>query len=520
MSNPQPYHDDKTSTIIVWVLIWLIIVLITILWLSNRDRISSLRETDTTQTNTWTNQNNIIEWNEDFVWRFLRIEWIITRWWDISNYTHTFVTTWDTQSQYWLRSRQYSLDNFLWTGRIAGTIRDYRNNMFIIEVEELVPYTKPDTIQQEDSIQNPSIQYIPKAWLYLSNISWDTIGWSTTRSHDANTSTISFSWVNWESLRIQYFWCTNQWSTTNCPLLIQAMQNSSQIDYVSPYWDSFFKMPESNSWFNAFDNKYWYYLETTNKSFLISVMWSIQFIHQDWTNKILRNNAISICRTNNFVLQSIESITIATTNTGYNATVLWTTTDNKKINCLIDIDPRLPLLWSAKNITEIVSQQDNLSWTLLSSWSTSTIDTNNNTDTWDTSTWSAILQKLPVALIREDWVTQFWINLDKPEIFTSRQWYTINFPSKNIAFQSTNEISEKHSSISCTTSIYITSYVNADTVFENPAVKVYICSFNELAAQELSANYFVHQDSANNRIFLVELFDTARFDFAQALTFE
>ncbi|HMT01110.1 MAG TPA: hypothetical protein PKC14_02180, partial [Candidatus Absconditabacterales bacterium] len=111
--------------------------------------------------------------------------------------------------------------------------------------------------------------------------------------------------------------------------------------------------------------------------------------------------------------------------------------------------------------------------------------------------------------------TPFKINTGNTLDFTSRREFSISYPSKSIAFESTNikeDLGIK--GLSCYSQTNIVAFKDQDSVNENPQVVVYECT-TKLTKNSPELKNFIYHESESGLKFLIKSNNADRDNFAK-----
>ncbi len=502
----EQLHPQKTNNIVIRVLIILVIILIWLVWVSNRKRISYFvwQNQETTGSETW---QTLGQW-EYFFGKEVSLYWKILSNGDRTSYTHTLQQ--QDGTVFWLKSGTYSLDKFLWTGRVGWIVRDIKNDLYIIEVNTIVMDNQTTQETTENNVV-PWIQYIKDGRLLIRDLSGSAIS----MFFDTEQNTVTLDKEGTKSLLIKYFPCQG-WQ---CDQIQTAMEITSSIDYTTTDGHQFYKVPETASWFGSFDKTMWYYLETDDKLFLIEAMQYVQIIWQTRAQSFFWSASKELCFDTQDALYSVDNIVVETKNTTDTVKVTGRTSDSKEVTCTIELDPH-KRLWGT--LLSFVSEQpQNDDEIDIETWAVeqNITDTDNQiteeTTEETTTSWANIVNRQPLGVTKDTSVDQFAITTEKTLDFYAREWYTIQFPSKSIRFTSENSKEDLwYDNLYCYAYVHVVAYANKDNLDVEPAVKLYICNDTDTYLEQMESSYIVHRDIENKRMYLIAIMDPARYDFA------
>jgi hypothetical protein len=116
-------------------------------------------------------------------------------------------------------------------------------------------------------------------------------------------------------------------------------------------------------------------------------------------------------------------------------------------------------------------------------------------------------------------VKQFPINIEKALTFTSSKWYSIVFPSSNIAYEALNvDETLDLPGVHCSSQMNVTKFADKATMNDIPKVKVYTCTIKWVLNNIW--NSFIQKESLNWTKFLIQIMDSAWLDFAKNIAIQ
>ncbi len=522
--------NNQTNPLIIFLII-LIIILIWLIIYINQDKFFLNKDTNSNQTtynqitteelnNTW-EQNNYKQ--KYFIWQKVELTWEIIWQWDLYNYTHIFVDKqWD---QFGIKSSSIDLNTLSWTIKISGIIDDYKDNMYIVEVNSVLinnNSTQSSWNEQKqinfDNNQKENITFVKDAWLYIHDISWTNLKVNIDPLNQIILikSTDNDNNSTWNFLEISYFKCSNESNDTNCNYILDTMKNISSVDFSTNDGQQFYSLPDVDWRFWTVDWRFWYYVKSNDKLFMINAMQHVQFLSDNFLLQLFNQTANKLCISWNIQLYTVDNMSL---NQDLEATLTWKDLMNNTVVCKIKVNPEYILWWTLINVKKIEKNENinNNTWT-------DTNDSKENTNEENTTQNNA--ENNNSFLQKDENVKQFPINTDNPFEFKSRQGYTIAFPSKNIRFQADNVKTDLDTKwLYCYVRINVTKYtndqeLNSELVEKAPTVSIYVCNQNKQLEEQLKNKFFVNYIEWNDKImFLVKPINPARFDFAKNIKF-
>jgi hypothetical protein len=132
---------------------------------------------------------------------------------------------------------------------------------------------------------------------------------------------------------------------------------------------------------------------------------------------------------------------------------------------------------------------------------------NTTNPTSDTTTTTTTTPTLDTS------VKQFPINLEKAMTYTSNKWYSVIFPSSNIAYDSSNVDEDLGlPGVRCSTQMNVIKYSDKANLDVSPTIKVFTCNIK--GTLNNLGNSMIQKTSANWMKFLIQIMDPARAEFA------
>jgi hypothetical protein len=393
---------------------------------------------------------------------------------DLISYTHSIRTLdWDIL---WLKSRNLNLNDYQWNVEIKWTIEKLVGDMFIVEVSN---------ISWEIILQNTwslsTWKYISEAWIFFDQNFFNSYSIEDISNWKISVKSLDTNQI----IVISHFKCNVYNPDQNCHALNDTFSQTSEKDFTTSHWISFYKLQSVSSWYFANDNLLWYFINDVPESEIMKLADYIILPNKNYVNDNIMPNISNICNKWFLKLEKSNSNEIKLENNVLTVLVKWTY-QTWNVSCKIIIDP----LSSFKAILQDVSL-DAIQTTVTTQWT---------------------------ILKRDPKVKQFSINLEKTaEFVSSTRWYKIIFPSRNISFVSTNvEQDFGQLWVNCFTQMNVVSYPNKENLQTNPAIKIYECNIKK---------WFQESDQIIlkkvwDRNFVVEIVDPAWIEFTNNLVIQ
>ena len=397
---------------------------------------------------------------------------------DIVTYTHT-LTLADT-TVLGLKSR--TLDMSVYTGfvDVQWTIEKQFNNVFIVEVN-FVSGALASMEVTGALLWSWSGIYISQAGIYLPA----EFGTKYTILDQTNgifkVQNISTN----QTISVSYFVCKISDPNKNCAQLQKNISTTAEKTNATSYGVSLYKLEWVTSWFFTNNNLYGYFINDVSEqeamdvanAFILpspyyiqhTLLSKLQTLCTDWSTSLIQVTTHALGVDTNWLIVNIQ----------------WPTADGSAI-CKVAIDPS-----QAAGGSKI---------SYISNTSTTATDTSTTT-------------KKPTITIDTS-VKQFPINLEKTMTFTSsKRWYSIVFPSSNIAYEALNvDEGLDLPGVRCSSQMNVTKFADKATMTTDPKVKIFSCSIK--GTLNNIGNSIIQKTSANGIQFLIQIMDPAWAEFA------
>jgi len=415
------------------------------------------------------------------IWQLLNLSGGIFSDWDLISYTHTIRTNdWEI---FWLKSRTIDLNSYRWNLQIYWIIEKLVWDIFVIEVNNIFS----DEIVQEN-VSNSTWRYISEAWIFFGESFFDKYLVSNVSSSNISLKNLD----NNQNVDISYFRCNTSNSDQNCRLLNETFSKTSEKDFTTSNWVIFYKLQSMNSRYFSNNNLFWYFINDVLESELIKLSDYIVLPNRLYVDYNIIPNISRLCVKDGVNMASHNSYDIILENNKLLVSIQWSNISGK-VNCKLVVDP---LSLFKANLQDIKFEVE---------------EKNEKSEKLDEDTSSFVSN----VLVWDPNVKQFPINLDNTmEFISSTRWYKMIFPSKNIAFVSTNvEYDFGQLWVNCFIQMNVVSYPNKEKLNIEPAIKIYECNIR---------NWFEESEKTIfrkiwDRNFIIEVIDPSWIEFANNL---
>lgn len=451
---------------------FIVIITIIVLMFIFFQKYDSIKQALGINSSTWT-LSDVLQSNYK-IGQVVDISWTMFSDWDLISYTHSIhALDWDVL---WLKSRNLNLNDYQWSVQIQWTVEKLVGDIFVVEVSNI-----SWEVVVENTWTLSTWKYISAAWIFFDqkffdNYSVDGVSdWKiTVKNLDTN-----------QIINIAYFKCNTYNPDQNCRALNQTFSQSSEKDFTTSNWISFYKLQSVSSWYFSNDNLLWYFINDVDESEVMKIADYIILINKNYVNNNIIPNISNICSNWVIKLEKSNSYEISQENNNLTVLVKWTY-QTWNVSCKIIIDPLSQ--WKAGLQAVILDQavsNINNQWTILK---------------------------------RDSKVKQFPVSLEKTmEFVSSTRWYKIIFPSKNLSFASTNvEQDFGQLWVNCFTQMNVVSYPNKENLQTNPAIKIYECNIKKWFQESEQ----VILKKIWDRNFVVEIVDPAWIEFTNNLVIQ
>ncbi len=244
------------------------------------------------------------------------------------------------------------------------------------------------------------------------------------------------------------------------------------------------------AWFFTNANLYGYFINDVPDQEVIDLANALVLPSELYIKNNLLSKLQTLCTDGSTSLTQVTMYSLGMNPNGLIMNLEWPTADGSA-TCKVFIDPSQAAWWSKLSYI-------------------------SNTPT---TTDSSDVAPLPTPNIDTS-VKQFPINLEKTMTFSSStRWYSINFPSSNIAYEALNvDESLDLPGVRCSTQMNVVKYSDKDLLNDAPTVKIFVCTI-KWTLNNLW-NTLIQKSSANGLQFLIQIIDPAWAEFAANIVIE
>jgi len=399
---------------------------------------------------------------------------------DLISYTHTLVMADATIIA--LKSR--TIDMSIYSGAVELqwiVEKEDVNDMYLIEVHA-ISWALAGTWTTGQFLWSGSGIYFPQAWIYLPA----EFGQKYAVLNQWENGILKVQNIaNNQIILISYFACKTTDPNKNCKQLQQNIWTSAEKTVSTSRGDALYKLEWVTSWFFTNTNLYWYFINDVSDQEVIDVVNALVLPSESYIKNNLLSKLQTLCTDGSTSLTQVTTYSLGIDLNGLIMNIEWPTTDGSAI-CKVFIDPS-QAAWGSK------------------------ISYISNTPTVESET--ATVTPMPSSVIDTS-VKQFPINLEKTMTFSSSsKWYSIIFPSSNIAYEALNvDESLDLPGVRCSTQMNVIKYSDKDMLNDSPTVKIFTCSI-KWTLNNLW-NTIIQKSSANGLQFLIQIMDSAWAEFA------
>lgn len=436
---------------------------------------------------------------------------------DLFNFSHTLKT--QSGQLFLLKSKTIALNNYSsalsWVFQIIGTVESFYQGLPLVEVSAIGTQTTTENslgswseLPQEST--NPGV-YVSKAGLgfpaeFFDNYAFVGEAWTNGEISVKNLD-------NEKVTKIKFFSCTDSWDN-NCKELTRTFGDTAAKKVTTLNGDTFFKLPEINSWY--FQNGNWrgYFINDAEEAEVESIRNQILIPNAEIIKDIVSRYGIRTCLGNNEGTSSITTHQVQKTSEWLKLTMEWSGEKSFTCEALLDLSQPTQLKFIDIKIKETAASQ---TWaqekkpeTKNETNDSPTLNTSENeTKTAQTS------GNLPITPASK----QFPINIEKALTYTSsRGGYKMLLPSSNISYSSDGADEDfGQAGVRCSYATRVIQYKDKDNLQSNPSVIVYECSTKK-ELQLPWENYFIKE--LWDKKFVIGVLDPAWFDFAKNISIE
>lgn len=425
----------------------------------------------------------------------VNLTWIISQSGDMSVYTHTVETEYGLL---WLKSSKINLWNY--TDEVYF-------QWFVEKIHQWVPVVSVSTIYEtdfedendEEFTGDTQSKYLPKLWLYLDDKFFEK--YSLLNEWDGKSLKLKELDSN-KIIEIQYFVCSKTSMSENCDNLVQSIGWTASQKSVDSYGNTYYKQSEPEIQSRFFTNwLYGYFIKDVEDRYINDLSKYLILINKKYVDRNVVENVSKLCKDDSTSLKKVTNSEVKLKNSKIVYILSWTDWEDVVVNCELEVDP------TEKYGAKLLKFE--------AKWEVSKNDESKSEEDigWDDSDF----QKDDKAVALDPSVKQFPL---KPEwwlVYTSSRWgYSLQFPSANIAYEaSASSTTVGDGGLKCPYVINVIKYADKDNLKESPTVQIYECVWD---ANTTSWAPGIVIYSKANKVFVAQVMDPARFDFANNLS--
>ncbi len=401
---------------------------------------------------------------------------------DLVTHTHTLVMA--DWSIVWLKSSSRPITSLLWTVWVTWVVDSLYANLYIISVSQFAVLS--DAIDtQTGQAYTGSAQYYPQAGLYVDE---NTI-WLYGNPELLDGKLLFQS--DGSSYVIDYFVCQKGVEWQDCDVLQNNFSQASSQSYANADGVTLYKLPEANARF-ARTELFGYFFNDMSVDTVMDLHKNIRYVTVAGIKKVYPR----LCTNMDQGIKQLAWISLKLQSNAMQAVVTGSGSQWQSVQCIIDIDYRLPYKGVMKSFDVLET----------------TVATNSEITVNPT-----VSETKPTKIIdvMKPTVSQFALKPEKGLVYTSTRWYTLKFPSPNISYRTALETSDLGvAGTKCSAVIKVSAYANKDTVETNPSIRIWECSTVGKIDTSTTIQY-----ALGNVIFVAQVLDPAWVSFAQNLVF-
>lgn len=402
---------------------------------------------------------------------------------DLISYTHTL--TLPDAMVIGLKSRSLDLSIYSGIVDIQWVVAKELNDMFIVEVAS-ISGDLAMTGDEESLLWSGSGIYIPQAAIYLPAEFGQK--YSLLNQWENGVLKVQNLATN-QIIQISYFVCKTSDPNKNCEQLQKNISASAEKKVSTSYAANLYKLEGVTSRYFSNGNNYGYFINDISEEEVVGVVNALILPTEYYIKNTLLSKIQTLCTDGTSSLTQVTTQSSSVDLNGLVVNLQWPTLD-WSASCKLFIDPSL-----AVGATKI-------------SYITNTINDWNDVDddNEDTNT-TVSLSDIDTS------VKQFPINLEKALTFTSSKWYSIIFPSSNIAYEAVNVREDLGlPGVNCFSQMNVTKFSDKEFMHEEPKVSIFTCSIK--GTLNNLGNTLIQKTAENGTEFIIQIVDWSRADFA------
>ena len=338
-------QKPKNTSMKVLLALLLIVILIIGRWLYT-----------TAQKNMETSPGVVLDTNTSVkVWEPLVLQGNINKLKELKSYTHTLLIEEDL---YGIKSSSKNLYDYTGEVSIKGKVVDIKNNLAIIEVDEIIQIQDEDDKENLDS--NKKITYLPQLWMLLDL--GETNGFKVevgTETIKINDTTGTGSTV----LSINPFTCTPWEWLKDCDALLERFGDGVNQQFTSANDITYYNMTETNTWIAFNPRNIWYYFIPWAEKDIASFVDLISFLDNSGIETQVAEQSVESCISLEWTYAKPEDVDVsldAVEKWLMTATIVWLTTNWSEMMCKLQVRlwKELSFKYISSEITKLAQEED------------------------------------------------------------------------------------------------------------------------------------------------------------------
>lgn len=467
----MPAKKPNTRPLMIWLVVSWIIILVWI-WIvffrNNPRNVAVDTPIEQEETQKWYIGENILS------------EWTLTPVDGFGMYTHTFVSI--NGETFGAKSSILDLSEFNWNVELKWTINEFKKEIPVISVTEIVPgtwsawWTAANTTTLE---WNPSLFYDLNNWL--------AIDLSISEGYDVEKTNNGLTVVdrnnnNEEVLFVEAFTC-KQWDPLqDCAVLKDRFVTFNNDSFTNAQWVTFYNLTETNTWFAFNGDKQWYSIRANDANKITTFASLIDFVSEDELDQFVIQNK-QLCKSLSSELAVVSKVVYTDKgNWLFDAAITGKTENDVIVAC-----DALVKVWSPLKI-EIVSYNDG-SVEIVEEEVVVEDETENDTDIDTETDNEELIEDTPEEIVEEkerEEIAPGSTQTQKPASFnwwlqySSIRWFVMWFSKQWVSYWGEVLPAAEtfwQDGVSCWYKVNVIEWKRAEFVSTEPDLVVYECTW-------------------------------------------
>lgn len=424
------------------------------------------------------------------VWDSINLTWIISMWGDMATYTHSLDTEY---GMLWLKSSKIDLNNYSDEVQVEWFVEKIHQWIPVVSVSSIYETDFEDE-SDEEIIWDWQSKYLSNMWLYLDDKFFEKYG----LLNEWNGSTLRIKELDSNQIiEISYFVCNKSSMNENCDKLVNNIGWLASEKFVDSYGNTYYKQPEIESRFFT-NGLYGYFINDVQDSYVKNLSKYLTIVNEKYVDRYLAGNVSKLCIDDNNSLKKITKSEVKLRNSKIVYLLSWNDWEDVVISCELEVNP------TEKYWAKLLKFE--------AEWDESK-DTESEESGEETE---SDFQKDDSAVALDPSVKQFPLKPEWGLVYTSnRWWYSLQFPSPNIAYEASASSEDMGNGLKCPYVINVIKYADKDNLKDSPTVQIYECSWDPSTT---SWAPWIVIYSKSNKVFVAKVNDSAWFDFANNLS--